>query len=98
MEPKDIDDLVEIRKSFRRVFTTAEGKDVLALLLNELGYFAMNPEIIHPERIAMANWILGNIGVIHPTNLFLATDALAGCANDKDLEAIKADMVKGGTE
>lgn len=47
---------------YRRVFCTPDGEAVLVDILNDLGWFASNPDAISPEMIAEANTILRRLG------------------------------------
>ena len=52
----------QLTDTFKRVFCSADGEVVLTHLLNKLGYFATDPQAINPELIAVANWILMEMG------------------------------------
>ena len=52
----------QLTDTFKRVFCSADGEVVLTHLLNKLGYFATDPQAIKPELIAVANWILMEMG------------------------------------
>ena len=88
MNRQDLENEIEIRKTFRTVFGSGPGKEALTLILNRLGYFSQDPGKVHPELIAAANWLLGALGSVHPGNLFLMTDRIVDCANDTDIQAL----------
>jgi len=52
----------KLTQSFKRVFCSADGEIVLTHILNKLGYFATDPTVVKPELIAVANWILMEMG------------------------------------
>ena len=67
--PEEARDIKATRLLFRQTFGTPDGSLVLALIMNRLGCFADQPERIHPENIAVANWILeqsGAISIVRP--------------------------------
>jgi len=74
------------RRIFRETFCTQYGQAVLAEILNECGYFSNDPNIIKPELVSLANWILQSCGIVTAANLFRFTEAIVSIANDKDLE------------
>ena len=92
----DINNELDIRKAFQRVFTSPEGKEVLTLILNRLGYFAIDPAFIKADNIAAANWILNSLGAVHTENLFHITEMIADSSNDNDLQALKREIEKTG--
>lgn len=53
---------------YRRVFCTPDGEAVLVDILNDLGWFASNPEAIEPVMLAEANTILRRLGANDITN------------------------------
>ena len=84
----DLDAIAQERAAFQRVFMSADGKGVLAVILNDLGYFSTRDDS-SPQLRAYANRLLQRIGIIHPENLFDITEALLGTANDKDLHTLR---------
>lgn len=82
------DKLMAERKVWRSVFCTPEGKAVLIPMLDKLGYFADQPQIINPEKIAFANWLLNQIGIVNIYNLDEMIEKLAESAGFKDIEAL----------
>ena len=52
-----------MQRAYRHVFESEEGQMVLGDILSELGLFANQPAKIHPECIAVANTILGRLGL-----------------------------------
>jgi hypothetical protein len=78
----------ERRALFRRVLTENEdGKTVLAIILNLLGYFATDPDAIDPKLQAVANKLLQEVGSLHFSNIYGLTDGIASASNDLDLDA-----------
>jgi hypothetical protein len=77
---------LESRKAFRALFCDQpEGHEVLTWILNELGYFATDPQRVDPLAVAFCNRLLNKTGVVHPLNLFEDTAARLANANDRDL-------------
>jgi hypothetical protein len=58
-----------LAKQFKDTFSTADGKEVLAHILNFCGYFATDVSYIVPSNIAIANKILQTIGTTSPENI-----------------------------
>jgi hypothetical protein len=83
----EIAEELENRKAFRQVFCAAEGNGVLTWILDQCGYFSMDPQLIDPMMIAFANRLLNKIGVVHIENLFADTSVRLEQANDRDLRA-----------
>jgi hypothetical protein len=84
------------RELMQRVFcSTDDGSAALAVILNRCGYYADDPSVIHPELIAMANWLLWTMGIYGgPDGAGLIAQArnLTRDATTKDLaDAIKED-------
>lgn len=52
----------KLTEAFQMTFGTPYGEVVLTHLLNRLGFFATDPSAIRPENLAVANWILMNLG------------------------------------
>jgi extradiol dioxygenase family protein len=66
----------EIKRMYREVFGTRIGREVLAHMLVELGFFN---EIVTDEQKVLANYsrhILKIMGVLQPKNINDITDAL----------------------
>lgn len=59
----------ETWRMYRNVFGTPDGQAVLVDLLNDLGYFADDPDAVDPQMVAEANRILRRIGVNDVGNL-----------------------------
>lgn len=57
------------QRAYRHVFESEEGQMVLGDILSELGFFANQPAKIHPECIAVANTILGRLGLYNGDNV-----------------------------
>lgn len=55
----------EVMESYSRIFSTDDGKVVLADILAQLGYFSNTPESIKPECLAVANTILSRLGLLN---------------------------------
>lgn len=88
IEQQDIENELETRKLFIRVFDHPDGRTVLTAILNRLGYFSNEPQRIHPELIAAANWILSCCGVAVPSNLFTMVDRLMDSCTTADLDSL----------
>jgi hypothetical protein len=86
---------LEERKIFRRVFGTGDGKNVLAWILNECGYFSQEAKNVDQLLIAFSNRLLCKVGINHPGNLFEDVAIRVDYANDRDLEAI---ITNGGPD
>ncbi len=61
--------VIEKQRVYRQVFGSDEGQMVLADILSELGFFSNRPEMIHPACIAVANTILGRLGLYNGDNV-----------------------------
>jgi hypothetical protein len=84
------DERIEERKGFRSVFCdTADGPAVLTWILNELGYFSTDPQLIDPVMMAFCNRILNKIGIVHAENLLDDVQARQAASNDRDLLKLK---------
>ena len=81
-----MDDLKQRRLLIRGVFDDPAGREVLAWILNECGYWSMDEGAIKPELVAFANRLLAEIGIVHPRNLVMIADKLMDAATDEDLE------------
>lgn len=57
------------QRVYRHVFESDEGQMVLGDILSELGLFSNQPALIHPECIAVANTILGRLGLYNNDNV-----------------------------
>lgn len=77
---------VEERKIFQRALLTPDGREFLAWMANECGYWSQNPQIGDPILRALFNRILGKLGIVTPGNLFALANALADTATMADLE------------
>lgn len=51
-------DEIELADAIYRTFRTAEGKTVLAFLMNEAGFFASDPAKINNDNVALINRLL----------------------------------------
>ena len=85
-------DMMRKRITYREVFGTFAGRSVLADILVSLDFFEACP---NPDRIAVAQEILANIGIYHPQNIDRVVDALIGTANDEDLRGLEDDNQGG---
>ena len=56
----------ESMRMFQKVFGGDEGREVLAIILNRLGFFADDPKAIVPENMAVANWLMRKVGIYEP--------------------------------
>jgi hypothetical protein len=77
------------------VFASNDGKAVLAELLNRLGYFNSVPSnsmMPSPELLAVAQWILAQMGIAVVQNIGNLMDALVDCPY------FKADVGPEGSE
>lgn len=59
---EDLREQKALTEAFQRTFSGPYGEIVLTHLLNRLGFFATDPNAIKPENMAVANWILMNLG------------------------------------
>lgn len=91
-----------IRALFRNAFLDKDQPQLLALMLDRLGYFADKPEAIKPELQAVGNWILEQCGILHTLSPEFAgiqaqafAVAIARTASDADLVARKVAINKG---
>ena len=73
------------RQAYRNTFSTEDGKGVLGDLLNRLGFYATDPAAIHPELIAVANWLLNRLGINTPSNYAQYIDKLTDAMSFEDL-------------
>ncbi len=73
------------RMAWQRTFNSEDGKAVLAAILNRLGFFADDPSAVHPEMIAAANWILGQMGVLTISNIEAYVGSIVSSATLNDL-------------
>lgn len=89
-----------MRETFRTVLDPRrpEAAAVLASLMDQAGYFSLNAETVKPELVAMVNWLLAEIGVIHPLNVYRFAQALLGIANDDDLAEAQRIANQGETD
>ena len=55
----------EVLEAYGRIFSTDDGKLVLADILAQLGFFSNTPESIKPECFAVANTILSRLGLLN---------------------------------
>lgn len=78
-------DLLKTRHTYQKVFQTAEGKAVLTDMLNELGFFATDPEYIKPELLSFAHLLLQRLGVNVIQNIGNYIGAVVDCATDIDV-------------
>jgi hypothetical protein len=87
---EEIKSELDNRDGFRSVFLhTESGPGVLTWILNEAGYFSVDPANIDPLMIALCNRILNKCGVVQPANLFDDTAARLNNANDNDLKELE---------
>lgn len=73
------------RMVWQRTFKGSDGEAVLTALLNRLGFFADDPAVIHPQLIAVANWILAQLGVRTIDNIEAYVGAVVASATLNDL-------------
>ena len=73
------------RRIYQKVFGTPEGTAVLTDLLNECGYFSVDPKFINPELMAFAHLILQRMGVNIIQNLGNYVNAIVQTATDIDV-------------
>jgi len=73
------------RQTWQAVFGTPKGEAVLAEMLNNLGYFSANPDMITPKLTAFANWMLAKIGIITLENLPRYIKAVVGSKSADDI-------------
>jgi len=100
MTVEDLDEQRKVREVFRTVLDPRrpETAVVMGAILDQAGYFSMNRETVNPELVALCNWLLGQIGVIHPLNVYQFTQAILGTANDDDITAERRRFIEGGTD
>jgi hypothetical protein len=82
---KNIDEALQTRALFGRVFSTPDGIAVLTLIRRECGVESQNPEAMKPELVAFCNWLEYQIGILHPQHLYNVAAALVRAASDEDL-------------
>lgn len=73
------------RMVWQRTFGGPDGEAVLAALLNRLGFFAEDPAVIHPQLIAVANWILAQMGISTIGNIEAYVSSVVASATLNDL-------------
>ena len=100
MTLEELDRARVVREAFRTVLDPRrpETATVLGSILDQAGYYSMNPETVRPELVALCNWLLGQIGVIHPLNVYNYSVAILSCANDDDIVAERRKIVEGGED
>jgi hypothetical protein len=91
MTVEEVDEKRKIREVFRTVLDPRRQETgiVLAAILDQAGYFSMNPQTVNPELVALCNWLLGEVGIVHPGNMVAYARAILGTANDDDLVAMR---------
>lgn len=64
MQKEIKDDYRKLKEAYKEVFVDSPNGDIVLMdLLNELGFFAIDPSSIRPELVAIANKILMRCGV-----------------------------------
>jgi len=81
----ELDNISAMRQVTRNTFGTNDGQEVLTWILNECGVYAQEESKVKPELVALANRLLGIMGIVRADNLFEITRNLIGAANDEDL-------------
>lgn len=91
MTTLEVDQARVVRETFRTVLDPRRDETaiVLGAILDQAGYFSMNSQTVNPELVALCNWLLGQIGVIHPQNVYHYAKAILQTANDDDLVALR---------
>lgn len=84
---RDIEAIRTQRHAFQALASTDTGLSLIAWVLDACAYFSMDPADIVPEKIVLANKLLGVLGVNHPANKLELTRAIMGAANENDLVA-----------
>jgi len=82
----------EERRVWQNVFCTPEGEAVLANILNRLGWFSDNDDMIDGKLIAVGNWILNQIGIVSVENLASYIHSIADSASYADIDAFEKQM------
>ena len=67
----------QVMESYSRVFSTQDGKIVLADILSQLGYFSNQPEGIRPECLAVANTLLSRCGLLNSSGAGILMEGIA---------------------
>ncbi len=70
-------DTQRVMSAYSRIFSTDEGKLVLADILSQLGYFSNMAEGIKPECIAVANTILSRCGLLNSAGAGIFMEGLS---------------------
>ena len=81
------EEALKSRQTWQTVFGTPEGEAVLAEMLNNLGYFSADPDLITPKLTAFANWMLAKIGIITIENLPRYIKAVVASKSTDDIHA-----------
>lgn len=73
-------ELERVRAMYQKVFMTEEGKQVLADILNDCGFYSLQDieKLEDVARINVARRILGKMGVWEEKNLFDIAGAYVG--------------------
>lgn len=87
---EQIKKIKEERRTWQTVFSSEEGKAVLAAILNRLGYFSSNQELIDPISISHANWLLNQLGIVSIQNIEKLTSSMMDSASFADIDAFEA--------
>lgn len=71
----------EVMEAYSRIFSTDDGKIVLADILARLGYFSNTPESIKPECLAVANTILSRLGLLNSSGVGIYMEGISYSIN-----------------
>lgn len=95
MTEADLDAARRTREVFRVVFDPRrpESSVVLGAILNQAGYFSMNPESVNKDLVALCNWLLYQLGVVHPDNVYNYAKAALDTMNDDDLMRARREVM-----
>lgn len=71
----------EVMDAYSRIFSTDDGKIVLADILAQLEYFSNTPECIKPECLAVANTILSRLGLLNSMGIGVYMEGISYSIN-----------------
>lgn len=78
------------RTMYRNVYSKDEAVVTIAQMMDDAGYYSLDPAEIKTELIAAVNRLLFNIGAVHPRNTFKFAKAIVSIADDEDLRDQRA--------
>lgn len=84
-----VDREMATREVYRNVYKSDEAIATIAQMMDDAGYFSMNPDTVNPQLVAQVNRLLKNMGAVHPLNVFNFAKAIVQTSNDEDLHMKK---------